>query len=451
MSLKHEVNEMIAGKLPAKGNRLKNGIVASGLRQRPQMEQIVDYLNFGQEKMQIPNREAKQIRNHPIMTQLDFFDMQEDQEKQWEEQKKQHQAMELARTLGMSAAQFQATRQPIALPDRDPNAGGGGGGQSSGAASSSGYGRGQPPIQRSRGGVPLEAIEDGRPRYDPYASMWRGNSQTTWTMPANIARELWTQDAQMTEGGTAIEDDATDRVAQARQNEDTQRQARQHMASFLLGSPFQPVPPSFQDVFVTLSDPQGRTIGTMPSRNEQVRTRLVAHNMGNATEVMDARAQAAQNTARIAEVQLSSAPAAASNYDQLESAVKPVDRNKKNVLISGGKVIHHQPITKKSSPLPFASSAEAKSVNRGAEAVVHVHPKAKPKGPVYPKAKQTEPVVKKKQRAQQNKPIRSIKKDSDIVPTKSQRSGSKAGNKAANVTYAQLHKFARQNAAAMKT
>ena len=30
MSLKHEVNEMIAGKLPVKGNRLKNGIVASG-------------------------------------------------------------------------------------------------------------------------------------------------------------------------------------------------------------------------------------------------------------------------------------------------------------------------------------------------------------------------------------------------------------------------------------
>ena len=181
MSLKHEVNEMIAGKLPSKGTRLKNGIVASGLRQRPQMEQIVDYLNFGQEKMKVPDREAKQIRNHPFMTQLDFFDMQEDQEKQWEEQKKQHQAMELARTMGISAAQFQATRQPIALPDRVSNAGGGGGsgsgggsggsggsgtgllfgsnaGYGSGTASSSGYGTGPPPVQRSRGGVPLEAI-----------------------------------------------------------------------------------------------------------------------------------------------------------------------------------------------------------------------------------------------------------------------------------------------------
>ena len=118
------------------------------------------------------------------------------------------------------------------------------------------------------------------------------------------------------------------------------------------------------------------------------------------------------------------------------------------------KHINNNLLQKKSSPPPFVSSAKAKSVNRGAEtaeAVFRVHPDAKPKGPVYPKAKQTEPVVKKKQRAQQNKPIRSIKKDSDITPTKSQRAGSKVGNKAANVTYAQLHKFARQNAAAMKT
>ena len=110
--------------------------------------------------MKVPDREAKQIRNHPFMTQLDFFDMQEYQEKQWEEQKKQHQAMELARALGMSAAQFQATRasQPLALPDGNPTTGGGGGtgllfgsniGYGSGASSSSGYGRGQPPGRSS--------------------------------------------------------------------------------------------------------------------------------------------------------------------------------------------------------------------------------------------------------------------------------------------------------------
>ncbi len=50
MSLKREVNDMFAEKLPAKGDHLKNGIVASGLRKRSQMEQLVDYLNFGQEK-----------------------------------------------------------------------------------------------------------------------------------------------------------------------------------------------------------------------------------------------------------------------------------------------------------------------------------------------------------------------------------------------------------------
>ncbi len=55
MFLKNEVNEMTAEKLPNKGNRLTNGSVASGLRKRPQMEQIADYLNFGQEKVQFPD------------------------------------------------------------------------------------------------------------------------------------------------------------------------------------------------------------------------------------------------------------------------------------------------------------------------------------------------------------------------------------------------------------
>ncbi len=108
------------------------------------MEQFVDYLNFGQKKMQVPDREAKQIRNHPLMTQADFLDMQEDQEKLWEEQKKHHQSMELARTMGMSATQFHASRQPIALPDRVPNTGcgGGSGGGSGGSGGGSGGGTG---------------------------------------------------------------------------------------------------------------------------------------------------------------------------------------------------------------------------------------------------------------------------------------------------------------------
>ena len=108
MSLKHEVNEMIAEKIPGKGNQLKNGIVASGLRKRPQMEQVVDYLNFGQEKAQFPDREAKLIRNHPFMTQLDFFDMQEDQERKWEDETHNRQATRVAQMFGMSAAEVRA-------------------------------------------------------------------------------------------------------------------------------------------------------------------------------------------------------------------------------------------------------------------------------------------------------------------------------------------------------
>ena len=49
------------------------------------MEQIVHYLAMHQEKVKFPDRTALFIRNHPFMTQLDFFDMQEAQEMQWEE------------------------------------------------------------------------------------------------------------------------------------------------------------------------------------------------------------------------------------------------------------------------------------------------------------------------------------------------------------------------------
>ena len=75
MSLKRKVSELAAQKMPAKGNSAGE---RSGLRPRPQFEQIVDYLANGQERVQYPDREAKMIRNHPFMTRLDFFDVQED-------------------------------------------------------------------------------------------------------------------------------------------------------------------------------------------------------------------------------------------------------------------------------------------------------------------------------------------------------------------------------------
>ena len=80
----------------------------SGLRKRPQMEQIVHYLAMHQEKIKFPDRTAIFIRNHPYMTQLDFFDMQEAQEIQWEEQQQQHNALEAARQMGLGVAEAEA-------------------------------------------------------------------------------------------------------------------------------------------------------------------------------------------------------------------------------------------------------------------------------------------------------------------------------------------------------
>ena len=67
-----------------------------GLRKEPIMETIVHYLTYNQEKQQFPDREAKQIREHPYMTQLDFFDMQEDQKRAWEGQKREQEAKTVA-------------------------------------------------------------------------------------------------------------------------------------------------------------------------------------------------------------------------------------------------------------------------------------------------------------------------------------------------------------------
>ncbi len=94
----------------------------TGLRKRPQMEQIVDYLENGQERVQYPDREAKFIRNHPFMTQLDFFDMQEEQKQAWEEKKREQEAKEIATQTKTSEAienTKKKSRQDTALPRPD--------------------------------------------------------------------------------------------------------------------------------------------------------------------------------------------------------------------------------------------------------------------------------------------------------------------------------------------
>ena len=72
----------------------------NGLRKRPQMEEIVNYLQNGQETVKYTDRQAKFIRNHPFMTQFDFFEIPKYEESQLEEQIRHQRAQELARDLG---------------------------------------------------------------------------------------------------------------------------------------------------------------------------------------------------------------------------------------------------------------------------------------------------------------------------------------------------------------
>jgi len=78
----------------------------TGLRKRPTFEGIVDYLANGQEKTKFPNREAKIIRNHPYLTQLDhigMWEMEEQQESEWKEKEKEHRVKELSSQGAQSA------------------------------------------------------------------------------------------------------------------------------------------------------------------------------------------------------------------------------------------------------------------------------------------------------------------------------------------------------------
>ena len=64
----------------------KRALNYGGLRREPQMWEIIHYLENNQEKARFPDREARFVRNHPFMTQFDFFDMQDEQARAWGEQ-----------------------------------------------------------------------------------------------------------------------------------------------------------------------------------------------------------------------------------------------------------------------------------------------------------------------------------------------------------------------------
>jgi hypothetical protein len=109
MTQQLDVDGLVKERLPSMKASRNQGVVHSGLRKRPEFEQIVNYLNYGQETVRYPDREAKFIRNHPYMTQLDFFDMQEDQQRAWEQQMREHAAEELAKQSKTSKAMVRAT------------------------------------------------------------------------------------------------------------------------------------------------------------------------------------------------------------------------------------------------------------------------------------------------------------------------------------------------------
>lgn len=133
--------------------------------------QIVNYLENGQENMTYPDREATFIRNHPFMTQLDFFDMQEDQQRAWAGEERKKEAEKAATEDGDSAAIGRATapppqreppQEPPEKPPEDPPEGpggppgGGGGGGSSGScgggdAGGKGDGKGPGPGKKKDG------------------------------------------------------------------------------------------------------------------------------------------------------------------------------------------------------------------------------------------------------------------------------------------------------------
>jgi hypothetical protein len=103
---------------------VNQAVVEAGLRPRPQMQQIINYLEFGQERVRFPDREAKFIRNHPYMTQFDMFELVASQEKEWEEANRKQRIRDIARDEQMSEAQVEALlrrRTPTEITSTAPS------------------------------------------------------------------------------------------------------------------------------------------------------------------------------------------------------------------------------------------------------------------------------------------------------------------------------------------
>ena len=331
---------MIAAKLPQ-----KRATVSNGLRKRPQFEQIVNYIANDQETIKYPNRMAKQIRNHPFMTQLDFFDMQEDQHRMWEEQVRQREVVQLAGAMGITAAQARAAAGPMGGgygPIHNRGGGRGGGGVIGPAGPQVGPARPQPQAgagvraaaaEARAAGPPAGAgmagnygpVRDGgQPGAGPRRTRLIGKQNDYGQMtpgvrpvPSGVVGQLAIQDADASASADQMMVDVDQRAREAIEREHARRSAA---ASAAAASLYQTGEETQQEASSSSAAASSGAAAAASSgaaasssggkgkgKDAEMQKRLVAKNMGTSVNMMDAQAQALQDAAKKADAQMTQA------------------------------------------------------------------------------------------------------------------------------------------------
>jgi len=391
MSLRHSTPEMIAENLPRKGAAR---IDTTGLQKRPQFEQILNYLTYGQENIVFPDREAKLVRNHPFMTQLDFFDMQEDQKNQWEEQKRQQEIEVIAEKFGMSAASVRAmgtqtgkTQTSNTQSQTNGTQNASSGTQTDGTQNtSSGT---QPGKRTNTGGTQTErassstqhpvytVYNDSRvsgthpsmqggvsyrptvPTVPHFKDGWQGPGSSSGPPPpatvaaAAVASTLALQEQGITDTVTHMDMDARKRLSEAKEQIGTRRQVMQQKVDAMLAQPVPQAaaaPLATKPVYDQQMDPAAlkrstgdEGEGARVKRQVQQHTGEIVNHiafLNTSADVMDARATAMQENARIAEIAIvDTVTNNSSDFDGLANAL--------------GETVPHEVIPVVSTPQQF--------------------------------------------------------------------------------------------------
>ena len=392
MSLRHSTPEMIAENLPRKGAAR---IDTTGLQKRPQFEQILNYLTYGQENIVFPDREAKLVRNHPFMTQLDFFDMQEDQKNQREEQKRQHEVEAIAEKFCMSAASVQAmgtqtgkTRTSDAQSQTNGTQNASSGTQTHGTQNtSSGTQTGkrtntgvtqtemassgtQHPVYTMyndsrvsgthptmQGGVSYRPTQ---PTVPHFKDGWQGPGSSSGPPPAPatvaaaaVASTLALQEQGITDTVTHMDMDARKRLSEAKEQIGTRRQVMQQQVDAMLAQPVPQAaaaPLATKPVYDQQMDPAALKRSTGDEGEGARVKRQVQQHIGEivnhipflntSADVMDARATVMQENARIAEIAIvDTVTNNSSDFDGLANAL--------------GETVPHEVIPVVSAPQQF--------------------------------------------------------------------------------------------------